>query len=248
MEALDTQVVFHTFHARSAFAPPQSYKLFGYNALWTFDDFMAARAGFDMPLSNNVTFAHHFRTLTPLEAASLIAGMYRRQIQELEDVLSHLHFVVVAPATAAEHVPLLRSLFELRFKRYLTGRGHPQWFRDQGIIATEDELQRALAIPFFRAELLLLTALESSLLPIKDTWEIRAVSLPPESSPLFHTLPVQSQPLPLQFHTCTGGVDVRVNAKLLDLMIRSPEGDEQTEFDIWVHSQLYNADLTYNTV
>ncbi len=58
----------------------------------------------------------------------------------------------------------------------------------------------------------------------------------------------QTQPSPLQFHTCSGGVDVRVNPKLYDLLIRSPRGDEDTEFDVYVHTQLYNADLAYNTV
>ncbi|KAJ7850146.1 hypothetical protein B0H14DRAFT_3665810 [Mycena olivaceomarginata] len=110
------------------------------------------RDGFDMSLSDYAKFGdvrrilsygmisqeslQHLRTLLPLQAACLIAGMYRRQIQNLQDVLSHLHFLVLAPSTAPPQVALMRSLFELRFKRYLAGDGHPQQCRDNGLVAT----------------------------------------------------------------------------------------------------------------
>ncbi|KAJ7619808.1 hypothetical protein DFH06DRAFT_1144267 [Mycena polygramma] len=218
-----------------------SRKLLGYEQPWSEPDFLTLQDGFDVSLSDDVTFAHHFRTLTPLGAALLISGMYRRQIRSLPDVLDHLHFVVLASVTAPPEVALMRTLFELRFKRYLAGRGHPQWLRTHGLIDTDAEMERGSSLPFLRAELLLLTALESSLLPVKDTWRIRP---PPNGNIALH----QTQSLPLQFHTCSGGVDVRVNPKLYDLLIRSPRGDENTEFDVYIHTQLYNADLAYNTV
>lgn len=99
--------------------------------------------------------------------------MYRRQIASLDNVLDHLEFNVLSPLTAAPEVPLMRSLFHLRFKRYLAGRGHPRWFRDHGLVTSDAEMERAAASPFFRAQLLLLTALESSLLPVRDDWKIK---------------------------------------------------------------------------
>ncbi|KAF7350250.1 hypothetical protein MVEN_01328500 [Mycena venus] len=175
--------------------------------------------------------------------------MYRRQTACLDDILGHLRFVVLSPATAPPELPLLCSLFELRFKRYLAGRGHPQWFRQHGLVATGAEIEQAAEVPFLRVQLLLLTALESSLLPIKDSWGNQALYQFSISSQLQTSSPsTTAPPSPLQFHTCSGGVDVRVNAKLFEMMIKSSIGDEQTEFDIWVHTQIYNADLTYNTV
>ena len=50
----------------------------------------------------------------------------------------------------------------------------------------------------------------------------------------------------MQLHTCTGSVDVRVNSRLLEFMMQSPKDGIDTEFDIWAHTQLHNADLTYN--
>ncbi|KAJ7891729.1 hypothetical protein B0H14DRAFT_3696366 [Mycena olivaceomarginata] len=213
---------------------------------WTHLDFLGARDGFDMSLSDYAKFGDHLRTLLPLQAACLIAGMYRRQIQNLQDVLSHLHFLVLAPLTAPPQVALMRSLFELRFKRYLAGDGHPQQCRDNGLVATDEEMQRGSTTPFLRAQLLLLTAIESSLLPVKDTWGIR-FTVSDHIQPGINVRP-HSEALPLQFHTCTGGVEVRVNAILFDMMIKSPRGDEDTEFDVWMHTQIYNADLAYNRI
>ncbi|KAJ7311636.1 hypothetical protein DFH08DRAFT_973733 [Mycena albidolilacea] len=189
---------------------------------------LLGRDGFDMSLSDYANFGDHLRTLLPLQAACLIAGMYRRQIQNLQDVA------------------LMRSLFELRFKRYLTGDGHPQQCRDNGLVATDEEMQRGSTTPFLRAQLLLLTAIESSLLPVKDTWGIRFM-VSDHIQPGINVRP-HSEALPLQFHTCTGGVEVRVNAILFDMMIKSPRGDEDTEFDVWMHTQIYNADLAYNRI
>ncbi|KAJ7089450.1 hypothetical protein C8R44DRAFT_751454 [Mycena epipterygia] len=207
-----------------------SNKLFGCEP-WEQPDFMALSAGFDMRLSlqTDITFAH---------AACLIAGMYRRQIQSLDDVLGHLDFTVLSPTTAAPEVALMRQLFELRFKRYLGGQGHPRFLREHGLVTTDEEMLRGAATPFLRAQLLLLTALESSLLPVNDSWVIRIQS----SS----AGPAAARAPPLGLHTCSGGIDVHVNAKLFDLMIKSPEGDEETDFDIWAHTQIYNADLAYN--
>ncbi|KAJ7167934.1 hypothetical protein C8R46DRAFT_1218860 [Mycena filopes] len=220
-------------------------KVLGYDSdtFWSNHDFLSTYSGFDMALSHEHGFAHNFRSSNSLTAACLIAGMYRRQVQTLGDVTSHLEFHVLAPATAAQTVTVLRSLFELRFKRYLEGRGHPQWFYEHGLISTEEEMQGGRDTPFLRAELLLLTALESSLLPIKDSGKIRfTVSAQLQSSA------EDVEALPLGFHTCTGGIDVRVNKKLMALLIYSPQGSEDTVFDVWVHTQLYNADLAYNTI
>ncbi|KAJ6553395.1 hypothetical protein B0H19DRAFT_1072844 [Mycena capillaripes] len=213
---------------------------------WTHLDFQSARDGFNMPISNYATFGDYLRGLPPLEAACLIAGMYRRQIQSLQDVLGHIFFLVLGPSTAPPEVALMRSLFEHRLKRYLAGRGHPQRCRDNGLVATDEEVHRGSAIPFLRPQLLLLTALESSLLPVKDTWGIR-FTVSDHTQPGTDTRP-HSEALPLQFHTCSGGVDVRVNPRLFDMMIKSPRGDEDTEFDVWMHSQIYNADLAYNRI
>ncbi|KAJ7185187.1 hypothetical protein C8R46DRAFT_1287519 [Mycena filopes] len=199
-------------------------KVLGYDSdtFWSNHDFLSTYSGFDMALSHEHGFAH---------------------VQTLGDVTSHLEFHVLAPATAAQTVTVLRSLFELRFKRYLEGHGHPQWFYEHGLISTEEEMQRGRDTPFLRTELLLLTALESSLLPIKDSWKIRfTVSAQLQSSA------EDVEALPLGFHTCTGGIDVRVNKKLMALLIYSPQGSEDTAFDVWVHTQLYNADLAYNTI
>ncbi|KAJ7804438.1 hypothetical protein B0H14DRAFT_3486175 [Mycena olivaceomarginata] len=204
---------------------------------WTHLDFLGAQDGFDMSLSDYANFG---------DAACLIAGMYRRQIQNLQDVLSHLHYLVLAPSTAPPQVALMRSLFELQFKRYLMGDGHPQQCRDNGLVATDEKMQRGSTTPFLRAQLLLLTAIESSLLPVKDTWGIR-FTVSDHIQPGINVHP-HSEALPLQFHTCTGGVEVRVNAILFDMMIKSPRGDEDTEFDVWMHTQIYNADLAYNRI
>ncbi|KAJ7780601.1 hypothetical protein DFH07DRAFT_949834 [Mycena maculata] len=219
-----------------------SHKLFGC-APWDKPQFIAMSSGFDMLISDRLTFGHHFRTLNPLDAALLIAGMYRREIQSLaDDVMPHLHFSVTAPSP---QVDLMKSLFEMRFKRYLAGRGHPPWFRQQGLVDSDVEMERASELPFLRAQFLLVTALESSYLPIKDNWSIQFTV----SSALQPALSGNTQEAPpLQFHTCGGSVDVRVNRKLLELMMKSPPGNQDTEFDVWAHTQLYNADLAYNNL
>ncbi|KAJ7757901.1 hypothetical protein B0H16DRAFT_1721032 [Mycena metata] len=203
-----------------------SRKVLGYDSdtLWTSPDFVSASSGFDMRLSQEHSFCHAFRTAHPLKAACLIAGMYHRQVQNLPvDVLPHLHFAALGYPNVPPVLTNLTLLFEMRLKRYLAGRGHPQWFRDHGL-------------------LLLLTALESLLLPIKDNWAIRFTI-----SSLLDGVQ-SSEALPLGFHTCSGGVDVRVNRKLMALMMESPHGEEDTDFDVWAHTQLYNADSTYNMI
>ncbi|KAJ7040169.1 hypothetical protein C8F04DRAFT_1314113 [Mycena alexandri] len=203
-----------------------SRKVLGYDSdtLWTSPDFVSASSGFDMQLSQDYSFCHAFRTAHPLKAACLIAGMYHRQVQNLPvDVLPHLRFTALGYPNAPLVLTNLTLLFEMRLKRYLAGRGHPQWFRDHGL-------------------LLLLTALESSLLPIKDDWAIRFTV----SSSLDGVQ--SSEAPPLGFHMCSGGVDVRVNRKLMALMMESPYREEDTDFDVWAHTQLYNADSTYNMI
>ncbi|KAK6981197.1 hypothetical protein R3P38DRAFT_3333862 [Favolaschia claudopus] len=140
--------------------------------------------------------------------------MYCRQIQSADDVLSHLRFQCAPPAPPPQ-VEQMRQLFELRFKRYLTGVGHPPYFHDQGLVSTQEENSIAHTAPFFRLQLLLVAALESSSLPVNDNWSIRVF---------------------------------RINAKFLDLLIKCPQGEAASEFDNWVHAQLYRADSTYNRI
>ncbi|KAJ7730411.1 hypothetical protein B0H16DRAFT_1469571 [Mycena metata] len=156
-----------------------------------------------------------------------------------DDVLPHLRFTVLAQQTSAPLLTTLCSLFEMRFKCYLAGHGHSRWLMEHGLVSTEEEMARGNTVPFIRAQLLLLTALESSLLPVAANWTIRfTVSVTPPQAGIECT-----SPLPLCFHTCSGGIDVQVNEKLISLMVYSPQGEEDTEFDIWVHTQIYNADL-----
>lgn len=100
--------------------------------------------------------------------------MYHRQVQNLPvDVLPHLHFAALGYPNVPPVLTNLTLLFDMRLKRYLAGRGHPQWFRDHGLVSTDVEMARSRLSAFIRPKLLLLTALESSLLPIKDDWAIR---------------------------------------------------------------------------
>ncbi|KAJ7247569.1 hypothetical protein C8J57DRAFT_1673884 [Mycena rebaudengoi] len=186
-----------------------------------------------------------FHDLSPLRAACLIAGMFHRQVQSIEnEIVPHLQFAVLGLLTAAPEVAILCDLFKLRLIRYLQGTGHPQWLRTHGLIATDQEMQRGRANRFLRAHLLLLTALESSLLPISESWLIKFTI----SSHLNLSTNAPTEASPLQFHTCTGGVDVRINPKLYALLIESPVPGKDTEFDVWVHTQLYNADLAYTRI
>ncbi|KAK6971307.1 hypothetical protein R3P38DRAFT_3497664 [Favolaschia claudopus] len=164
--------------------------------------------------------------------------MYCRQIQSADEVLSHLRFQCAAAAPPPQ-VEQMRQLFELRFTRYLTGVGHPQYFHDQGLVSSLEENAAAHTSPFFRLQLLLVAALESSSLPVNDNCQTELVLISQQ---------VAENPEPLHFHTCTGGVDVRINAKFLDLLIKSPQGEAASEFDTWVHAQLYKADSTYNRI
>ncbi|KAJ6610773.1 hypothetical protein B0H10DRAFT_1953581 [Mycena sp. CBHHK59/15] len=215
---------------------------------WDHPEFLALSAGFNMPLSNlsnGRTFNCQFQEWAPLKVACLIAGMYHRQVKSINEILSHLQYNVVLPPLANSELSLMCTLFKLHFKRYLHGKGHPQWFRTHGMIDNDEELQRGLENLFLHAHLLLLTALESSLLPIQHMWYIKfTVSslLPPRMAT---GAMVMNEVSPLQFHTCSGGIDVHVNPKLYNLMIQSAVGDKDTEFDVWVHTQLYNTDLAY---
>ncbi|KAJ6628409.1 hypothetical protein B0H10DRAFT_1940581 [Mycena sp. CBHHK59/15] len=215
---------------------------------WNHPEFLALSAGFNMPLSNlsnGRTFNHQFQEWAPLKVACLIASMYHRQVKSINEILSHLQYDVVLPPLANSELSLMCTLFKLHFKRYLRDKGHPQWFRTHGMIDNDEELQCGLENPFLHAHLLLLTALESSLLLIQHMWYIKfTVSslLPPRMAT---GAMVMNEVSPLQFHTCSGGVDVHVNPKLYDLMIQSAVGDKDTEFDVWVHTQLYNTDLAY---
>ncbi|KAJ7212438.1 hypothetical protein C8J57DRAFT_1256371 [Mycena rebaudengoi] len=215
-----------------------SHALLAHDNPWQHPEFLALSDGFNMPLnglSNMFTFNHQFHDLSPLRAACLIAGMFHRQVQSIEnEIVPHLQFAVLGLLTATPEVAILCDLFKLRLIRYLQGTGHPQWLRTHGLIATDQEMQRGQANQFLRAHLLLLTALESSLLPISESWLIKT-NAPTEA-------------LPLQFHTCTGGVNVRINPKLYVLLIESPVLGEDMEFDVWVHTQLYNADLAYTRI
>ncbi|KAK7021473.1 hypothetical protein R3P38DRAFT_3317751 [Favolaschia claudopus] len=155
--------------------------------------------------------------------------MYCRQIQSADDVLSHLRFQC-APLAPPPQVEQMRQLFELRFKRYLTGVGHPPYFHDQGLVSTQEENSTAHTAPFFRLQLLLVAALESSSLSVNDNWFIRVSSYIHAELVLISPQAAEN-PEPLHFHTCTGGVDVRINAKFLDLLIKSPQGEAASEFD-----------------
>ncbi|KAK7001421.1 hypothetical protein R3P38DRAFT_3611992 [Favolaschia claudopus] len=219
-------------------------RIFGDPTPWSSDDVREFQSGMRMPLQITAgrNFCDYFDDSPPLKTACLIAGMYCRQIQSANDVLSHLRFQCAAMAPPPQ-VKQMRQLFELRFKRYLTGVGHPPYFHDQGLVSTQEENSTAHTAPFFRLQLLLVAALESSSLPVNDNWSIRL-----SVSSTLSTNSAAENPEPLHFHTCTGGVDVRINAKFLDLLIKSPQGEAASEFDNWVHAQLYRADSTYNRI
>ncbi|KAJ7674264.1 hypothetical protein B0H17DRAFT_1334941 [Mycena rosella] len=218
-----------------------SHRLLGYDAPWNHDDFVSTQAGFNIPCQETCNQLL-LLDITPLKAASLIAGMYHRQVTSLaDDVFAHLSFATL-PAIPPPDVNLMSQLFELRFKRYLSGSGHPSWFQSHGMIA-EAEMATGLSTPFLCTHLLLLTAVESTLLPIQDKWTIKFTTSSLLQQPTENIALHMREPSPLHFHTCSGTIDVRVNPKLFDLMIKSPEGDEETEFDVWAHTELYNADL-----
>ncbi|KAK6995661.1 hypothetical protein R3P38DRAFT_2656084 [Favolaschia claudopus] len=219
-------------------------RIFGDPAPWISDDVREFQSGMRMPLRITAgrNFCDHFDDSPPLKTACLIAGMYCRQIQSADEVLSHLRFQCAAMAPPPQ-VEQMRQLFELRFKRYLTGVGHPPYFHDQGLVSTLEENSAAHTSPFFRLQLLLVAALESSSLPVNDNWSIRVPSHSYAELVLISQQAAEN-PEPLHFHTCTGGVDVRINAKFLDLLIKSPQGEAASEFDNWVHAQLYRADST----
>ncbi|KAK7016648.1 hypothetical protein R3P38DRAFT_3202895 [Favolaschia claudopus] len=148
--------------------------IFGDPTPWSSDDVREFQSGMRMPLQITAgrNFCDYFDDSPPLKTACLIAGMYCRQIQSADDVLSHLRFQCAPPAPPPQ-VEQMRQLFELRFKRYLTGVGHPPYFHDHGLVSTQEENSIAHTAPFFRLQLLLVAALESSSLPVNDNWSIR---------------------------------------------------------------------------
>ncbi|KAJ7892047.1 hypothetical protein B0H14DRAFT_3126171 [Mycena olivaceomarginata] len=125
-------------------------------------------------------------------------------------------------------------------KRYLGRVGHPTEVR--GTLVDEDEWCKRINDSALYAHLLLHAASDSDQLPSSDTWRLkfRFVGI--------NTISTVNEPnpRPLNFHTCTYEVDVKISEALEDLLLLScvklDDPNYTTPFDLWFHGQLLSRD------
>ena len=177
--------------------------------------------------------------------------MCDRRIASVSDILDRVKFST-KDSCPSELDKLLYTAFQVRFRRWLCGKGHPAQLRGKFI---GDELFTAEEHdPLARARCFLHAASDLDLIPLSPSLQFKVCSLvitdPVQS--LAHSIQIvlnvpssensltTAVPPPIAFHTCDTRMVVTIDTWVQNAL-REPctlNDDDATAFDLWIHTQM----------
>ncbi|KAK7008038.1 hypothetical protein R3P38DRAFT_3593227 [Favolaschia claudopus] len=187
--------------------------LFGRADPYIVPEFQEMQKGFAVPLTltNKKNFLTHCKKIEPFKR--LIASVYNRRVQSVDDVISRLHFR--APLNYDRQEDLRRTLFQLRVLRWLKGTGYPRALRGQFVGAQEFRAQQTNRL--LRAEALL-----------HSITGIRFLLPDAEFDLTIELVRVQGKTESLAFHDCSTCVEIYLNSWTDNLLLEDVDFDDPT--------------------
>ncbi|KAJ7263635.1 hypothetical protein B0H12DRAFT_1103248 [Mycena haematopus] len=214
---------------------------FGHSNPWNHPEFLAFQDGFNIKLRSYhflpANMMTHCSTLETFQ--SLIAGVYHRRINAVDDVIDRLEFY--APTTSDKLEMLRQQMFQLRFLRWIRGVGYPRSLRGNFIGARQFQAHKNDAL--VRAEALLYSMTSTLILPTDPKWKMKVNIL--------RAFDQRTDTRSMGFHDCDAALDVFFNDWTDNALLQDVDFEDleaETAFDGWMSSELSLPVGDYNDV